>query len=104
MAAVHPCALDTRPAGQLQAWERWLTKSQDWCVSRQLWWGHRVPAYRVDLPALPPRLSAALTRAAQAPGPGGGARRVCLDGTTLWVVAHDGPSAVESLVGVRAAA
>jgi valyl-tRNA synthetase len=20
---------------------------EDWCVSRQLWWGHRVPAYKV---------------------------------------------------------
>jgi valyl-tRNA synthetase len=22
----------------------------DWCVSRQLWWGHRIPAYRILLP------------------------------------------------------
>ncbi len=27
-------------------WRRWLVDSpQDWCISRQLWWGHRVPAY-----------------------------------------------------------
>ena len=24
--------------------EHWLTDIQDWCVSRQLWWGHRIPA------------------------------------------------------------
>lgn len=24
----------------------WLEKMNDWCVSRQLWWGHRIPAYR----------------------------------------------------------
>lgn len=23
----------------------WLTQVRDWCVSRQLWWGHRIPAY-----------------------------------------------------------
>ena len=27
-------------------WHRWLEKTQDWCISRQLWWGHRIPAYR----------------------------------------------------------
>ena len=26
-------------------WNRWLTDIRDWCISRQLWWGHRVPAY-----------------------------------------------------------
>jgi valyl-tRNA synthetase len=24
---------------------QWMTKIQDWCVSRQLWWGHRIPAW-----------------------------------------------------------
>ncbi|KAK7113968.1 valine--tRNA ligase-like [Littorina saxatilis] len=27
-------------------WFEWLTKVRDWCLSRQLWWGHRIPAYR----------------------------------------------------------
>ncbi|KAJ7760204.1 tRNA synthetases class I-domain-containing protein [Mycena olivaceomarginata] len=26
-------------------WYRWLETLQDWCISRQLWWGHRCPAY-----------------------------------------------------------
>lgn len=26
-------------------WEHWLTNIQDWCVSRQLWWGHQIPVY-----------------------------------------------------------
>ncbi|KAL6055400.1 valine--tRNA ligase, variant 2 [Balamuthia mandrillaris] len=30
-------------------WFRWLNNSQDWCVSRQLWWGHRIPAYKLIL-------------------------------------------------------
>ena len=28
--------------------EHWLTDIQDWCVSRQLWWGHRIPAWYKD--------------------------------------------------------
>ncbi len=32
-----------------QHWEKvyaqWLEKIQDWCISRQVWWGHRIPAY-----------------------------------------------------------
>ena len=26
----------------------WMENSQDWCISRQLWWGHRIPAYYCD--------------------------------------------------------
>jgi valyl-tRNA synthetase len=26
-------------------YERWLENIRDWCVSRQLWWGHRIPAW-----------------------------------------------------------
>jgi valyl-tRNA synthetase len=28
-----------------QVWYRWLDNIQDWCISRQLWWGHRIPAF-----------------------------------------------------------
>ncbi len=28
-----------------QTLEHWLSNIQDWCVSRQLWWGHRIPAW-----------------------------------------------------------
>ncbi|MCM1489574.1 MAG: valine--tRNA ligase [Muribaculum sp.] len=27
----------------------WLENIQDWCISRQLWWGHRIPAYYYDV-------------------------------------------------------
>jgi valyl-tRNA synthetase len=30
-------------------WYRWLENIRDWCISRQLWWGHRIPAYYVTL-------------------------------------------------------
>src|SRR5690554_5350221 len=26
----------------------WMTDTQDWCISRQLWWGHRIPAWYKD--------------------------------------------------------
>ncbi len=26
----------------------WMNNIQDWCISRQLWWGHRIPAYYCD--------------------------------------------------------
>ncbi len=31
-----------------QTLTHWLTNIQDWCISRQLWWGHRIPAWYKD--------------------------------------------------------
>jgi valyl-tRNA synthetase len=33
------------PARFEKTWEHWLTSIRDWNVSRQLWWGHRIPAW-----------------------------------------------------------
>ncbi|KAL6524885.1 Valine--tRNA ligase, mitochondrial 1 [Orobanche minor] len=30
-------------------WQRWLENIRDWCISRQLWWGHRIPAWYIML-------------------------------------------------------
>lgn len=27
-------------------WNRWLSDCKDWCISRQLWWGHQIPAFK----------------------------------------------------------
>ncbi|XP_022664967.1 valine--tRNA ligase, mitochondrial 1-like isoform X1 [Varroa destructor] len=35
------------PAYHAKIWKDWMSKPQDWCISRQLWWGHRIPAYRL---------------------------------------------------------
>lgn len=32
-----------------KTWFSWLENPQDWCISRQLWWGHRIPAYFVEI-------------------------------------------------------
>ena len=37
------------PETQKEVWYRWLESIRDWCVSRQLWWGHRIPAYLVGI-------------------------------------------------------
>ncbi len=29
-------------------YNRWMENVHDWCISRQLWWGHRIPAYYCD--------------------------------------------------------
>ncbi|KAG0093085.1 hypothetical protein BGZ93_002799 [Podila epicladia] len=34
------------PDSAVKEWNRWLENIQDWCISRQLWWGHRIPAYK----------------------------------------------------------
>ena len=47
MAAVEDGHVGMSPMKAGKTWNRWLADIQDWCVSRQLWWGHRVPAYRV---------------------------------------------------------
>ncbi len=33
------------PARLEKTWEHWMTNIRDWNVSRQLWWGHRIPAW-----------------------------------------------------------
>jgi valyl-tRNA synthetase len=33
------------PERFVKVWEHWITEMRDWNVSRQLWWGHRIPAW-----------------------------------------------------------
>ena len=33
------------PNKYVTTYRNWLENIQDWCISRQLWWGHRIPAY-----------------------------------------------------------
>ena len=38
------------PTKYKNTYNNWLTNIQDWCISRQLWWGHRIPAYYLSAP------------------------------------------------------
>jgi len=48
--ALREGELTILPEFHHQTWYHWLENIQDWCISRQLWWGHRIPAYRVTKP------------------------------------------------------
>jgi len=45
--AVRQGELKITPEEHKKTWFAWLDNIRDWCVSRQLWWGHRIPAYYV---------------------------------------------------------
>jgi len=47
LSELHSGRLQILPPNFETEWERWLQDSRDWCISRQLWWGHQVPAYEV---------------------------------------------------------
>eukprot|EP00877_Chromochloris_zofingiensis_P001129 jgi/Chrzof1/11016/Cz05g20150.t1 len=45
--AVRKGDLEIVPKEFEAVWFRWLENIRDWCISRQLWWGHRIPAYYI---------------------------------------------------------
>lgn len=42
-----------RPEKSEMEYFRWMENINDWCVSRQLWWGHQSPAYFVNIEGEP---------------------------------------------------
>jgi valyl-tRNA synthetase len=49
-AAVRDGHIKFYPERWTKVYLHWLENIQDWCISRQLWWGHRIPVwYRADL-------------------------------------------------------
>jgi len=50
--AVKNKELKIVPESHERTWFHWLENIQDWCISRQLWWGHRIPVYLVTIPGV----------------------------------------------------
>jgi len=46
--AVAGGAVKFFPEHWTTTYNQWLENIQDWCISRQLWWGHRIPAWYTD--------------------------------------------------------
>ncbi len=45
IAAVEQGRVEILPEGWTATYFHWMHNIHDWCVSRQLWWGHQIPAY-----------------------------------------------------------
>jgi valyl-tRNA synthetase len=45
LAAVHSGRITIVPDHFTKTWDNWLTNIRPWCISRQLWWGHRIPVW-----------------------------------------------------------
>jgi valyl-tRNA synthetase len=88
-AGALPAFADGRPRAQIRfhpdqeryrkMYDQWLAEKRDWCISRQLWWGHRIPVWRGEMPAakllaLQPMLGSQLQR----------------DDVAAWVLLPDG--------------
>lgn len=43
--AVSSGAVKFVPENWVNTYNQWMNNIQDWCISRQLWWGHRIPAW-----------------------------------------------------------
>jgi len=64
LKAVRDKKIRIIPPAWMKTWNHWMENIHDWCISRQLWWGHQIPAWycekdgsvhvsRTDLTACP---------------------------------------------------
>ena len=43
--AVHKGEIKFHPENWIKTYFNWMDNIEDWCISRQIWWGHRIPAW-----------------------------------------------------------
>jgi len=48
LEVVHSGEIRFYPENWVNTYNQWLINIQDWCISRQLWWGHQIPAWYGD--------------------------------------------------------
>jgi valyl-tRNA synthetase len=48
-AGALPEKMQFHPQRWAKVYDHWLTNIQDWCISRQLWWGHRIPVWTMTV-------------------------------------------------------
>ncbi|HMQ11445.1 MAG TPA: valine--tRNA ligase [Oligoflexia bacterium] len=48
LAAVKSSDVKFVPSQWTKTYEHWMENIQDWCISRQLWWGHQIPVWYCD--------------------------------------------------------
>jgi len=46
--AVHSGQVKFVPENWVNTYNQWMNNIQDWCISRQLWWGHQIPAWYAE--------------------------------------------------------
>ncbi|HEY4415349.1 MAG TPA: valine--tRNA ligase, partial [Verrucomicrobiae bacterium] len=61
-ACVTEGRMKFHPDRWAKVYDHWLTNIQDWCISRQLWWGHRIPVWTKKASAASPDFSALQTQ------------------------------------------
>ncbi len=73
------------PASYKKIWDHFLLNIQDWCISRQLWWGHRIPIYY----HVESMKQAVMERAKHSPSPANDALALGKDNATVLRLALD---------------
>jgi len=54
LEAVENDTVKFHPAKLKNMYRHWMENIKDWNISRQLWWGHQIPAYYIEAPLSPP--------------------------------------------------